>query len=1036
MPHLDQYEADGIDAAFADSETPAERLAARVAAERALDRRDARERRARGEPEDGFGRRRALGAAAALGGISDDDEAFSDDEDDADGGDGGGRRRRRRDRSGAAPPPRRRRRLGGEGDDSASLGGLEEGGYDTDPSHSMAGSVGRGSGATDEDDGLSASAAGSRGFPRGEGGVGVGGVGGYSESLSVGDLDDGEEDGGVDLDEPRGDVGEWLKEPAVKREVVRRFLRFLRTFRRPQPADSQAAASGLHSESADGSSGGAPTAGGAAASSFGGGASTGGGRDAASTDPRASGSRGEPVYVARLRDAVRANATSLEVSYVDLARASPTLAVWVADHPRAVLALLSEAATLAAKRDFPEHADGLLARGVRVRICEVPLQERLRDLRHFHLGQLVRVEGIVTRRTAVYPQLTRVAYLCLRCGAKLGPYEQRGDREPRPAKCPLCGAGGAGAFALDAKETSYRSHQRLSLSEAPDDAPAGRLPRSKEVLLLDDLVDAARPGDRAVVTGVYAHAWDPRQAAKAGFPVLATYVEAVHVAVAGNGDGQGSGAPGAGPSSAPSSAALTDEDAAAARALARSPDLYARICASIAPRVHGQERAKEALALALFGGREKHPAPGHRLRGDVNVLLLGDPGTAKSQLLRAAADLAPRAVYTTGKGASAVGLTASVRRDPATGEWTLEGGALVLADRGVACIDEFDKMDEHDRVSIHEAMEQQSISVSKAGIVTSLRARCAVLAAANPIGGRYDASRTLSDNVELTDPILSRFDAVVVIRDVVDPVDDERLARFVVATHATAHPDGDDEEEEDAQENGGEGAQADDGQNDDRSERDRGLADASGDPFSSSSPAASSIIPKRLLRSYIAYARAMVRPRLQSGDYDKIARVYAELRRESGVASGMPMAVRHLESMIRMAEARASMFLRDVVLDEDVDAAIRVMLQSFVTSQKLSVQKTLWRKFRRYVADPAETDRLVLFRFQRLLREARTREQIEERREREDALVVPMHALRGACKDLELSGARLEAIVQGNVFRNAGVRIDQNAAQLVFPRIA
>ena len=210
---------------------------------------------------------------------------------------------------------------------------------------------------------------------------------------------------------------------------------------------------------------------------------------------------------------------------------------------------------------------------------------------------------------------------------------------------------------------------------------------------------------------------------------------------------------------------------------------------SIAPSIYGHDNIKRAIALALFGGQEKHPSPAHRLRGDINVLLLGDPGTAKSQFLKYVEGCAHRAVYTTGKGASAVGLTAAVRMDPVTREWTLEGGALVLADRGVCLIDEFDKMNDGDRVSIHEAMEQQSISISKAGIVTSLQARCAVIAAANPVGGRYDAAKTFAENVELTEPILTRFDCLCVIRDVVDPVHDEALATFVVGSHAASHPD-------------------------------------------------------------------------------------------------------------------------------------------------------------------------------------------------------------------------------------------------------
>merc|ERR1719273_56107 len=200
---------------------------------------------------------------------------------------------------------------------------------------------------------------------------------------------------------------------------------------------------------------------------------------------------------------------------------------------------------------------------------------------------------------------------------------------------------------------------------------------------------------------------------------------------------------------------------------------------------------KRAVAFALFGGHAKRGKNRHRIRGDINVLIMGDPGVAKSQFLKYTEKLAARAVYATGKGASAVGLTASVRKDPLTREWTLEGGALVLADRGVCMIDEFDKMNEQDRTSIHEAMEQQSISISKAGIVTRLQARCAVIAAANPIGGRYDGSLSFIENVELTDPILSRFDILAIVRDRVDPVRDEQLADWVVSNHMRSHPDRD-----------------------------------------------------------------------------------------------------------------------------------------------------------------------------------------------------------------------------------------------------
>lgn len=233
---------------------------------------------------------------------------------------------------------------------------------------------------------------------------------------------------------------------------------------------------------------------------------------------------------------------------------------------------------------------------------------------------------------------------------------------------------------------------------------------------------------------------------------------------------------------------LTEEDEKEIQRLAKDDRIRRRIIKSIAPSIYGHEDIKTAIALSLFGGVMKDINRKHRIRGDINVLLLGDPGTAKSQFLKYVEKTAHRSVFATGQGASAVGLTASVRKDPVTREWTLEGGALVLADKGTCLIDEFDKMNDADRTSIHEAMEQQSISISKAGIITTLQARCAIIAAANPIRGRYNPTIPFQQNVELTEPILSRFDVLCVVKDTVDPVQDELLARFVVGSHLRSHP--------------------------------------------------------------------------------------------------------------------------------------------------------------------------------------------------------------------------------------------------------
>merc|ERR1719436_1617594 len=361
---------------------------------------------------------------------------------------------------------------------------------------------------------------------------------------------------------------------------------------------------------------------------------------------------------------------------------------------------------------------------------------------------------------------------------------------------------------------------------------------------------------------------------------------------------------------------MTEDDKKAILELSKDERIGERIIASIAPSVYGHDDIKRALALSLFGGVAKNPQEKHKVRGDINVLACGDPGTAKSQFLKYVEKIAPRAVFTTGQGASAVGLTAYVQRSQMTKEWTLEAGALVLADKGVCLIDEFDKMNDQDRTSIHEAMEQQSISISKAGIVTSLQARCAVLAAANPIGGRYDASMTFSENVDLTEPILSRFDILCVVRDTVDPVADEHLARFVVASHMKNHPRADKEDHENMK----------------RTEET--LA-------STSSLAGVEKIPQELLKKYLIYAREKIHPKLHQMDQDKVAKMYTELRQESMKTGSIPITVRHIESMIRVAESHAKMHLREFVSEDDVNMAMRVMLESFIDTQKYSVMKSM-----------------------------------------------------------------------------------------------
>jgi DNA replication licensing factor MCM2 len=434
-----------------------------------------------------------------------------------------------------------------------------------------------------------------------------------------------------------------------------------------------------------------------------------------------------PYYPPVIRDMCTSNLQSLKVSYLHLSRSAPNLAVWVADAPDVMFEIFNQEAMAVVLTLFPHYDE--IHPEVLVRITDLPIVDTLRSLRQQHLNALIKVEGVVTRRTAVFPQLKLVKFDCLKCGAIIGPYTQGPTGEADPGRCPHCQA--AGGFVVNQQQSVFRNYQKLTLQESPGSVPAGRIPRQKDVILLHDLIDTISPGELVEITGVFKHTYDTTLNSQHGFPVFSTVIQANYVEKQID---------------AASGSRISDEDLKQIIQLSKNPNISDMIFNSIGPSIHGHQTIKIAMAMALFGGVAKE-SEATRTRGDINVLLLGDPGTAKSQFLKYVEKIAHRAVYTTGKGASAVGLTASVRNDPLTREWTLEGGALVLADNGICLIDEFDKMNDQDRTSIHEAMEQQSISISKAGIICTLKARCAVVAAANPV--LVQPSYTLSPHYRL-----------------------------------------------------------------------------------------------------------------------------------------------------------------------------------------------------------------------------------------------------------------------------------------------
>ncbi|KAK4999108.1 MCM DNA helicase complex subunit [Elasticomyces elasticus] len=624
---------------------------------------------------------------------------------------------------------------------------------------------------------------------------------------------------------------------------------------------------------------------------------------------------GTSVYGVRIRTLGEVNAESLEVCWEHLSEAKPTIAYFLVNVPAEVLKIFDSVAMEVTLFHYPDYER--IHSEIHVRITDLPVSYTLRQLRQSHLNCLLRVSGVVTRRTGVFPQLKYVKFDCTKCGVTLGPFPQDSSTEVKISYCQNCQS--RGPFVLNSEKTVYRNYQKLTLQESPGTVPAGRLPRHREVILLWDLIDSAKPGEEVEITGIYRNNYDLHLNNKNGFPVFATVLEANYVVKSHD---QLAGF------------RLTEQDERDIRQLSRDPQIVNKIVNSIAPSIYGHTDIKTAVALSLFGGVSKEAQGKHSIRGDINILLLGDPGTAKSQVLKYIESTAHRAVFATGQGASAVGLTASVRRDPLTAEWTLEGGALVLADKGTCLIDEFDKMNDQDRTSIHEAMEQQTISISKAGIVTTLQARCAVIAAANPIGGRYNSTVPFSQNVELTEPILSRFDILCVVRDTVDPAEDERLASFVVNSHGRAHPVASSAVGTQTQTTASMDV---DGQ--------RGAQDGDDDRSGQSQKGP---ISQELLRKYILYARKKCRPKLYQIDQDKIARLFADMRRESMVTGAYPITVRHLESILRIAESFAKMRLSDYCSAGDIDRAIAVAVDSFVGSQKVSCKKTLARAFAKY----------------------------------------------------------------------------------------
>ncbi|TFH15245.1 minichromosome maintenance protein MCM [Candidatus Bathyarchaeota archaeon] len=506
----------------------------------------------------------------------------------------------------------------------------------------------------------------------------------------------------------------------------------------------------------------------------------------------------------------------------------------------------------------PIYAESL--KRINIRYRNLPADTQLRKIGSDHIGRLVMLHGIIVRASAITPLVMRATFMCSVCG-ELNHLEQSGVTLQRPQKCLACD--NRKSFELVPKESVFIDSQLVTIQERPEDLPPGQLPRSINVELKDDIVDIARPGDRITLTGFIKLI--PKFGRGGELRTFDLNIDASFCEVSGRES---------------ELLELSPEDEEAIQEIAKDPFIHQKLLNSIAPSIYGNDYIKEAVLYLLLSGVSKD-LEDMKIRGDINVLLVGDPGTAKSQMLSFAAKVAPRGLMTTGRGSTAAGLTAAVVKEGGTGNFVLEAGALVLADKGICCIDEIDKMREEDRGAIHPAMEQQIVPIAKGGIVATLNARCSILAAANPTLGRYNPYQTIGQNITLPVTILSRFDIIFILRDIPNSQIDSEIAGHILGLH-------------------------------------RDLAGLT-PPLNI-----------QLMRKFISYAKT-IKPRITDPVVERFQEFYVKMRNasvEGGEASAIAITARQLESLVRLAEARARAHLRTEVTIEDAEGAINLMQKS------------------------------------------------------------------------------------------------------------
>ncbi|KAK8100855.1 DNA replication licensing factor mcm5 [Apiospora kogelbergensis] len=594
------------------------------------------------------------------------------------------------------------------------------------------------------------------------------------------------------------------------------------------------------------------------------------------------------VYRDQLRENALLKQYYCDVDIGDLIKYNEELAHRLATEPAEIIPLFEAALKKCTHRilfphepkaDIPEH---------QLLLHSTAEDVSIRNLDSMTIARLVRVPGIVIGASVMSSKATELAIQCRSClhnqtipifGGFTGvtlPRQCARQRAPGDGaeKCPM------DPYFVVHEKSRFVDQQIIKLQEAPDQVPVGELPR--HVLISADryLTNRVVPGSRCTVMGIFSIYQNKASKNSSGGGAVAIrtpYLRTVGIQTDTD-------------STAKGASSFSEEEEQEFLEMSRIPDLYNTMADCIAPSIYGNRDIKKAILCLLLGGSKKILPDGMKLRGDINVLLLGDPGTAKSQLLKFVEKVAPISIYTSGKGSSAAGLTASVQRDQSTREFYLEGGAMVLADGGVVCIDEFDKMRDEDRVAIHEAMEQQTISIAKAGITTILNARTSVLAAANPIFGRYDDLKSPGENIDFQTTILSRFDMIFIVRDEHTREKDERIAKHVMGIHM-----------------GG-----------------RGVEEQT-----------ESEIPVDKMKRYLSYCKSRMAPRLSPEAAEKLSSHFVSIRKqvhaseiEANTRSSIPITVRQLEAIVRITESLAKLTLSPVATEQHVDEAIRLFLCS------------------------------------------------------------------------------------------------------------